>query len=247
VACATRVTIIWRDRSVRNTWLEVTVLASPATGLAAPDVFYFGNLVGDAAAEGGTVERVTLADVEAPAANLTRAATIENPNDVDRNGRVNRADARAARRNLGAELYAVGPFGGTVDSAPAPPLAGLWNLVFRDEFASDPLDPVWHPAQYWDHSFTVVGGGSRSAYWGALIASALGRPLVFRRHGAVGPALGAARLAQVACGAGTVQGSCAPPAAIERVEPDSDLTQYYADRQPRFRSLYAALKSSFRD
>jgi xylulokinase len=96
-------------------------------------------------------------------------------------------------------------------------------------------------------SFTVVGGGSRSVYWGRLIASALGRPLVFREHGAVGPALGAARLAQVACGAGTVQGSCAPPAAIDAVEPERDFTQYFADRQPRFRALYAALKSSFRD
>jgi xylulokinase len=114
-------------------------------------------------------------------------------------------------------------------------------LALRDGF--DIIDAAGSRVE----SFTVVGGGSRSAYWGALIASALGRPLVFRRHGAVGPALGAARLAQVACGAGTVQGSCAPPAAIERVEPDSDLTQYYADRQPRFRSLYAALKSSFRD
>jgi xylulokinase len=80
-----------------------------------------------------------------------------------------------------------------------------------------------------------------------LIASALGRPLIYREHGAVGPALGAARLAQVACGAGTVQGSCAPPAAIETVAPERALTQYFADRQPRFRSLYTALQSSFRD
>jgi hypothetical protein len=161
---ATRVTIVWRDRSIRNSWLEVTALASAATGLAAPDVFYFGNLAGDAAAEGGSVERVTLADVSAPAANFTRAATVDDPNDVDRNGRVNRADARAARRNLGAELYAAGPFGGTADSAPAPPLPGLWNLVFRDEFSADALDPVWHPAQYWDHNFTVVGDGELQAY-----------------------------------------------------------------------------------
>jgi hypothetical protein len=161
---ATRVTIVWRDRSIRNAWLEVTALASAATGLAAPDVFYLGNLAGDAAADGGPVERITVADIDAPAANLTRSATVDNPNDVDRNGRVNRADARAPRRNLGAELYAAGPFGGTVDSAPAPPLPGLWNLVFRDEFSADALDPVWHPAQYWDHNFTVVGGGELQAY-----------------------------------------------------------------------------------
>ena len=96
-------------------------------------------------------------------------------------------------------------------------------------------------------TFTVVGGGSRSAYWGRLIASALGRPLVYREHGAVGPALGAARLAQVACGAGTVQGICAPPPALETVDPEPALGQYFTDRQPRFRTLYSALKSQFRD
>jgi xylulokinase len=96
-------------------------------------------------------------------------------------------------------------------------------------------------------SFTVVGGGSRSAYWGQLIAGALERPLVYREGGAVGPALGAARLAQVASGGGTVQGSCAPPSVIDTVEPSPETAQYFADRLPRFRALYAALQSNFRN
>ncbi|HXG81840.1 MAG TPA: xylulokinase [Sphingomicrobium sp.] len=96
-------------------------------------------------------------------------------------------------------------------------------------------------------SFTVVGGGSRSAYWGRLIASALERPLVYRESGAVGPALGAGRLAQVASGAGTLQGSCAPPPVTDVVEPEPELTDYFAGRQPRFRALYPVLQRSFRD
>lgn len=96
-------------------------------------------------------------------------------------------------------------------------------------------------------SFTVVGGGSRSPYWGRLIASALDRPLVYREAGAVGPALGAARLAQVACGAGTLQGSCAPPPVTDIVEPEPELSGYFAGRHPRFRTLYSALQRSFRD
>jgi xylulokinase len=95
-------------------------------------------------------------------------------------------------------------------------------------------------------SFTVVGGGSRSAYWGKLIAAALGRPLVYREGAAAGPALGAARLGQVACGAGTVKDSCAAPAQIDAIEPDPGLEDYFADRLPRFRSLYGALKPNFR-
>ena len=96
-------------------------------------------------------------------------------------------------------------------------------------------------------SFTVVGGGWRSGFWGQLIAGALGRPLVYREAGAVGPAFGAARLAQVACGAGTVQGSCVPPQVIEVVEPTAETTDYFSHRQPRFRALYAALKEGFRN
>ena len=96
-------------------------------------------------------------------------------------------------------------------------------------------------------SFTVVGGGSRSTYWGRLIASAFGKPLVYREAGAVGPALGAARLAQIACGEGTIQGTCAPPPIVETVEPEADLGDYFAERLPRFRNLYSALKRSFRD
>jgi hypothetical protein len=42
-----RYAITWPDGTVRNRWLEVTVNPSARTGLATPDVFYFGNLVGD--------------------------------------------------------------------------------------------------------------------------------------------------------------------------------------------------------
>jgi xylulokinase len=96
-------------------------------------------------------------------------------------------------------------------------------------------------------SLTVVGGGSRSPYWGQLIAGALNKPLVYRESGAAGPSLGAARLAQIACGEGTIQGSCAPPPITDIVEPEQKLVDYFAELQPRFRALYTALKRSFRD
>ncbi|MDP6544480.1 MAG: right-handed parallel beta-helix repeat-containing protein [Phycisphaerae bacterium] len=47
-----RVTLIWADGEIRNRWVEVTVLATVNTGLAADDVFYFANLVGDCDADG---------------------------------------------------------------------------------------------------------------------------------------------------------------------------------------------------
>ena len=42
----TRVEFTWADNAIVNEWLRVTVKSDAATGLAAPDVFYFGNLIG---------------------------------------------------------------------------------------------------------------------------------------------------------------------------------------------------------
>ena len=47
VGGADRIHIIWGDHEIENTWLEVTVFANNYTGLTEPDVFYFGNLIGD--------------------------------------------------------------------------------------------------------------------------------------------------------------------------------------------------------
>ena len=42
-----RVLVTWADGAIANTWLQVTVLSNGNTGLRSPDVFYFGNLVGE--------------------------------------------------------------------------------------------------------------------------------------------------------------------------------------------------------
>ncbi|MGE0725199.1 MAG: xylulokinase [Alphaproteobacteria bacterium] len=61
----------------------------------------------------------------------------------------------------------------------------------RDALASTGADPS---------SLALVGGGARSRRWADLIASALERPLTVPPSAAVGPALGAARLARLAAG-----------------------------------------------
>ncbi len=45
---STRVTIVWPDFAIVGQWLQVEILATDGTGLAAGDVFYFGNAVGEA-------------------------------------------------------------------------------------------------------------------------------------------------------------------------------------------------------
>jgi xylulokinase len=94
-------------------------------------------------------------------------------------------------------------------------------------------------------TITVIGGGARSHYWGRILASALGRPLVYRDGGEVGPAYGAARLAQIADSGAAVKDICTAPAITHVAEPDAQLADIFAERILKFRSLYQNLKSSF--
>jgi hypothetical protein len=96
-----RVTLVWPDGAVRNQWLRVAVLASARTGLAAADVFYFGNAVGESG-NSTSDARVTIAD-EMGARSHQR--TLLNPApadwrwDFNRDRRVNSADQLIARAN----------------------------------------------------------------------------------------------------------------------------------------------------
>ena len=94
-------------------------------------------------------------------------------------------------------------------------------------------------------SLTVAGGGSRSLYWGRILAGALNVPLVYRAGGDVGPAYGAARLAMAGSGEVSPEDAFAPPPVIATVEPEPDLVAYFNSRQPRFREIYRQLAPSF--
>ena len=102
-----RVVLIWADGSVVNTWLEVTVKATENTGLAVPDRFYFGNLVGDA---GDARAGATAAAVNAMDYTLARRAaghagvSVTSAFDINRDGAVDAADVVLTRGNLGRRL-----------------------------------------------------------------------------------------------------------------------------------------------
>jgi len=97
-----RVTLVWPDGAIRNRWLEVTVRPTGNTLLAASDVFYFANLVGD----GGTTDawspnRVSAADVmDTRRAMHNGAGTVTSAADHNRDGRVDVRDLSLARGNL---------------------------------------------------------------------------------------------------------------------------------------------------
>jgi xylulokinase len=85
---------------------------------------------------------------------------------------------------------------------------------------------------------SVIGGGARSRYWGETIAATLGVELVYLRGGEVGPALGAARLAQIAVDGGSPADVCEAPPVSHRIEPDADLAARLAPKIAQFRAAY---------
>ena len=118
-----RVTLVWPDGAVRKTWLQVTVNATANTGLAAQDVFYFGNAIGE------TFNSTTQFKVDSQDATRTRNAqskptTIAGLFDHDRDGRVNTTDLAIARNGQGFSLTpisipAAAPTALTGDALPA--------------------------------------------------------------------------------------------------------------------------------
>jgi xylulokinase len=93
---------------------------------------------------------------------------------------------------------------------------------------------------------SVIGGGARSAYWGRIISAAVETPLVYLRGGEVGPALGAARLAQVAVDKGNARDICAPPPIERVIEPDQADIDLLAQKKAAFREAYPHISPKMR-
>jgi xylulokinase len=84
----------------------------------------------------------------------------------------------------------------------------------------------------------VIGGGARSGYWGRIIAAAFETPLVYLQGGEVGPALGAARLAQVAVDGGDPRTVCTAPPVARTIDPEPELVDRLAPKLAAFRAAY---------
>ncbi len=91
-------------------------------------------------------------------------------------------------------------------------------------------------------SLRVIGGGARSRYWGSILAAVLETPLVYLEGGEVGPALGAARLAQMAVTGASPAETARRPPVRHIVEPDPALTERLAPKLSRFRAAYPLVR-----
>ena len=111
---ADRVTIIWADAAIVNTWLQVRVRATLATGLSEDNVFYFGNAIGETgnSAEDAIVNKLDEIRARTFRRGLANLATIEDPHDFNRDRLVNVADqiiARNHRSSLADRLRLIAP------------------------------------------------------------------------------------------------------------------------------------------
>jgi len=104
-----RVTLIWPDNAIQKQWLQVTVLATANTGLAIPDVFYFGNAIGDTgdSAVNAQVNVLDEAAIRAHPRNFLSPAPIDWAWDINRDRNVNVQDEAIARAHSTSFLNAL--------------------------------------------------------------------------------------------------------------------------------------------
>jgi xylulokinase len=106
---------------------------------------------------------------------------------------------------------------------------------------ADGMDAL-HASGIAPQSIILLGGGARSAWWRQMLADISGQTLEYRTGGEVGPALGAARLAQIALNPERSLNEMLPELPLEqRHIPDPALHQEYLKSRETFRQLYQAL------
>ena len=106
---------------------------------------------------------------------------------------------------------------------------------------ADGMDVV-HACGVKPASITLIGGGARSEYWRQMLSDISGLQLDYRTGGDVGPALGAARLAQIAMNSDKPLSDLLPQLALEQAHyPDADRHALYLQRRETFRRLYQQL------
>ncbi|MEO1530101.1 MAG: right-handed parallel beta-helix repeat-containing protein, partial [Planctomycetota bacterium] len=81
-----RIKVLWANGAIKNTWLQVRMLANSNTGLVADDVFYFGNAVGETGNTGlnAFVDATDAVGVADNANNFLSPASIESVFDFNR-------------------------------------------------------------------------------------------------------------------------------------------------------------------
>lgn len=92
---------------------------------------------------------------------------------------------------------------------------------------------------------SLIGGGSRSGYWAQMLADATGLEVIRREDAAVGPALGAARLAWMCVDKADPHDIMKAPAPLDSYAPRTAERERWKERGARFAMLYARVASLY--
>ncbi|MEW5190905.1 xylulokinase [Citrobacter freundii] len=107
---------------------------------------------------------------------------------------------------------------------------------------ADGMDVV-HACGVQPASITLIGGGARSEYWRQMLSDISGLQLDYRTGGDVGPALGAARLAQIAMNPQRPLSDLLPQLTLEQAHYSyAGRHALYQQRRETFRQIYQQLQ-----
>lgn len=107
---------------------------------------------------------------------------------------------------------------------------------------ADGMDAV-HATGINPETVTLIGGGARSTFWRQMLADISGKTLEYRTGGDVGPALGAARLAQMAVNIDLPIKDLLPELPLEQTHhPVQQKHSDYLEKRKTFRELYQRLR-----
>lgn len=107
---------------------------------------------------------------------------------------------------------------------------------------ADGMDAV-HRCGVRPAGITLIGGGSKSVFWRQLLADVTGQPINYCTGAAVGPALGAARLAQLSVERRPYAEVLPQLPLVKTYHPDMQKHKLYLQRRVVFSELYKRLES----
>jgi xylulokinase len=110
---------------------------------------------------------------------------------------------------------------------------------------ADGLDAL-HATGLKPEEITLIGGGARSQFWRQMLADVFGQAVSYRLGGEVGPALGAARLAQLGVTDNPdLAAICPVPELVEVHQVNAERHAVYAKRRETYQALYPKLAPLF--
>ncbi len=164
-----RITLIWPDNAIGKQWLQVTVLATANTGLTEPDVFYYGNAIGESgnSPTDAKVNVYEMLGARNNQRNFLDPAPIDFNFDFNRDARVNVIDLLIARNNqthfLNTLKLITVPAGKAAgEQASAVGRRAVQDAVFRQAVEREPERPATASNKLdWLHEFDQMSTQKR--------------------------------------------------------------------------------------